>query len=216
MTAKAMTAESTVKAGWKLAETGTSGKRDRLAECGYATDAALVAACRRGEPGAFDALMHRHQRHVYQVCYRFVSNHEDASDLTQDVFLRVHRGLRRFKGDAALSTWIYRIAVNVSLNHVGAKRPVIEDMEMEALHDRRAESPVDRVARGERSNRIRAAIARLPEKQRVTLILRVYQELTHREIADILGKSVGGVKANFFHALASLKKQLADTKGSST
>ena len=130
--------------------------------------------------------------------------------------MRVHRGLERFKGDAALSTWIYRIAVNVSLNHVSARRPALEDAEMDALFDRRSESPLDRIARGERSDRVRAAIARLPQKQRVTLILRVYQELTHREIADILGTSVGGVKANFFHALANLKKQLGNTGGPGT
>ena len=180
------------------------------------TDADLVAACVQGQPGGFDTLMHRHQRRVYLVCFRFVGNHEDASDLVQEVFLRVHRGLKRFKGDAALSTWIYRIAVNASLNHVSAKRPMIADTEMDMLFDHHSESPVDRVARAERSERIRAAIAQLPEKQRATLILRVYQDLTHREIADILGNSVGGVKANFFHALANLRKQLASTEGSGT
>ena len=134
---------------------------------------------------------------------------EDASDLSQEVFLRVHGGLDRFKGNAALSTWLYRIAVNVSLNHVSSKRPPTEPLEPERLFDGRNESPVELVARGERSERIRATITRLPDKQRATLILRVYHDLTHREIAEILGNSVGAVKANFFHALASLKKQLS-------
>ena len=218
-TQRAMTAESaaaTVTAGWKLTETGTAAEGNRLAERAYESDTELVAACLRGEPGGFDTLMRRHQRQVYQVCYRFVGNHEDASDLAQEVFLRVHRGLGRFKGNAALSTWVYRIAVNVSLNHVSAKRPLIEDTEIDTLFDQRSESALDRIAKGERSDRIRAAIARLPEKQRITLILRVYQELTHREIADILATRWGGVKANFFHALANLKKQLGSTKGSGT
>src|SRR5829696_1918929 len=85
------------------------------------TDADLVEASRAGDRGAFDAIVARHGRHVYQLCYRFVGNHEDASDLTQDVFVRAFRGLRRFKGQASVGTWLYRIAVNVSLNKVGAK-----------------------------------------------------------------------------------------------
>ena len=80
------------------------------------TDTELVAAVRAGSRDAFDVIVERHRRHVYQLCYRFVGNHEDASDLAQDVFVRAFKGLRTFKGDAALATWLYRIAVNVSLN----------------------------------------------------------------------------------------------------
>ena len=177
----------------------------------FANDRELVAACLAGTPGAFATLMERHQRRIYNLCYRFVGNHEDASDLSQEVFLRVHRGLHRFHGGSALSTWLYRIAVNVSLNHVGVKHPLTEPVEPERLFDRRSESPVEMVARGERSVQVRAAISKLPDKQRATLILRVYHDLTHREIAEILGNSVGAVKANFFHALANLKKQLDAT-----
>ena len=70
----------------------------------YANDAELVTACLEGKPGAFATLLEQHQRRVYYLCYRFVGNHEDASDLSQEVFLRVHRGLHRFQGGAALST----------------------------------------------------------------------------------------------------------------
>ena len=86
-------------------------------------DAALVAACLDGRHDAFDVIVERHRRSVYQVCYRFVGNHEDASDLSQEAFLRAWRGLKNFKGEAALSTWLYRIAVNVCLNRVGARKP---------------------------------------------------------------------------------------------
>ncbi len=187
----------------------TAHPADRSSGTPYASDAELVTACLEGKPGAFATLMQQHQRRVYTLCYRFVGNHEDASDLSQEVFLRVHRGLHRFQGGAALSTRLYRIAVNISLNHVSVKRPITEPVEPERLLDQRSESPVERVARGERCAQVRAAIARLPNKQRATLILRVYHDLTHREIAEILGNSVGAVKANFFHALANLKKQLA-------
>ena len=178
------------------------------------TDADLVEASLAGDRQAFDLIVERHRRHVYQLCYRFVGNHEDASDLAQDVFIRAFRGLKTFKGQASLSTWLYRIAVNVSLNKVGAKGP--RAVSLELLHrggDERlvsdAETPTEALLRDERAAHVRAAIARLPRKQRATLVLRVYHELPHEQIAAILGSSVGAAKANFFHALNNLKKLLS-------
>src|SRR6266540_637571 len=169
------------------------------------TDAELVVSCLAGKRESFDVLVERHQRHVYQLCYRFVGNHDDASDLAQDVFIRAYRGLANFKGQASLGTWLYRIGVNVCLNKVGAKAPRPEALDplLEASDERtrsQAESATDALLRGERAVQVREAIAKLPKKQRATLILRVYHELPHEEIARILGSSVGAVKANFFHA----------------
>jgi RNA polymerase sigma-70 factor (ECF subfamily) len=172
------------------------------------SDAIVVQACLEGNRGAFDVIVRRHQRQIYQLCYRFVGNHEDASDLAQDVFVRAFRGLRGFKGDAAFGTWLYRIGVNVCLNRVGSRRPAFAPLTEARHEDSRAERPDARVLRGERAAEVRAAIARLPDKQRATLILRVYHDLPHAEIAAVLGSSVGAVKANFFHALANLKKLL--------
>jgi RNA polymerase sigma-70 factor, ECF subfamily len=179
------------------------------------TDAELVESCLAGTRESFDLLVERHQRHVYQLCYRFVGNHEDASDLAQDVFIRAYRGLAKFKGQASLGTWLYRIGVNVCLNKVGAKAPKPESLDpLLAASDQRiasqAESAPEALLRGERAEQVRAAIARLPRKQRATLILRVYHELPHEEIAGILGSSVGAVKANFFHALNNLKKLMVE------
>jgi RNA polymerase sigma-70 factor, ECF subfamily len=172
------------------------------------SDAELVAASLSGHKEAFEVIVARHRRSVYQVCYRFVGNHEDASDLSQEAFVRAWRGLKNFKGQSALSTWLYRIAVNVSLNRVSVKRPEIEPLESDRFIDTTAEDPRAGLLRGERAVAVRRAIAALPDKQRATLILRTYHELSHQEIADILGSSVGAVKANFFHALANLKKIL--------
>lgn len=174
---------------------------------------ALVEACLAQRTGAFDLIVERHRRAVYHVCYRFVSNHEDASDLSQDVFLRAYRGLRSFRGRSTLATWIYRIGVNVCLNRVSAKDALgklTEPIDERQFEDVRAESPSDRILKDERGARVRAAIAQLPRKQRATLILRTYHEMSHQEIADVLGSSVGAVKANFFHALGNLKKLLAE------
>ena len=198
-----------VQPEWKVTVAGAAAREDPPVARPLASDAELARACVDGEPGAFDVLVERHRRTVYHLCYRFVGNHEDASDLSQEVFLRAHRGLARFKGQSALSTWLYRIGVNACLNHVSAKRPLTEPIEPERHIDRRSADPADLVVREERAAKVRAAIARLPNKQRATLILRMYHELSHQEIADILGSSVGAVKANFFHALRNLKKLLA-------
>src|SRR5687768_14099348 len=108
---------------------------------------ALVEACLSGRRDAFDVIVERHRRAVYQLCYRFVTNHEDASDLTQDVFLRAFRGLHRFRGQSSLGTWLYRIAVNVCLNKVGASRLPTEPLDAREHVDRQHESAADRVLR---------------------------------------------------------------------
>jgi RNA polymerase sigma-70 factor (ECF subfamily) len=170
----------------------------------------LVGACLAGRSEAFDLIVERHRRSVYQLCYRFVGNHEDASDLSQEVFLRAYRGLRNFRGQSALATWLYRIGVNVCLSRVGLKTPPNESIGERQLVDTRTESPSERVLKQERAQRVRAAIAELPRKQRATLILRMYHELSHQEIAEALNSSVGAVKANFFHALGNLRKRLGE------
>ena len=169
----------------------------------------LVAACLAGRRDAFDVIVERHQRTVYQLCYRFVGNHEDASDLSQEVFLRAYRGLHRFRGHSSLRTWRYRIGVNVCLNRAGVKKPVTEPIDARQHPDNRGDDAATRLLRAERAAEVRAAVARLPRKQRAALILRVYHELSHQEIAGVLGSSVGAVKANFFHALGNLRKLLA-------
>ena len=180
------------------------------ASMGDLTEAALVDACLAGRPGAFDVIVERHRRSVYQLCYRFVGNHEDASDLSQDVFLRAYRGLGSFHGKSSLATWLYRIGVNVCLSRVSVKQPQTESIDEQQHIDTRAESAPDRVLKGERAVRVRAAIAQLPRTQRATLVLRMYHEMSHQEIAAVLGSSVGAVKANFFHALGNLRKLLGN------
>jgi RNA polymerase sigma-70 factor (ECF subfamily) len=174
---------------------------------------ALVEACLAGRNDAFDLIVERHRRAVYQLCYRFVGSHEDASDLSQDVFLRAYRGLRTFRGQSTLATWLYRIGVNVCLNRVSAKdtlRKLTEPIEEQQFVDVRAELPSERLLSDERAARVRAAIAQLPRKQRTALILRAYHDMSHQEIAEVVGSSVGAVKANFFHALGNLKKLLGE------
>lgn len=172
---------------------------------------ATIEACQRGEREAFDALVLRYQRKIYGLCYRYVNNHEDANDLTQEVFVRAWRAIGRFRGQSAFSTWLYRIGVNACLNFRAKRR--LETQELpEALPDSRM--GVDRrLEEDDRARKVRAAVERLPEKQRATLILKVYQDLTHKEVAEVLGSTVGTVKANLFHALGNLKKLVTEEGG---
>ena len=207
--------DSAVAFGWMPARdvrmTRSDAPTDAAApaqELAGVDDRALVAAFLAGRREAFDVIVERHRRSVYQLCYRFVGNHEDASDLAQDVFVRAFKGLGKFKGDSSLSTWLYRVGVNTCLNRVALKKPATEPIEASPRIDERAANPLDLVMRDERAVVVRRAIEQLPPKQRATLVLRVYQELSHEEIARVLGSSVGAVKANFFHALGNLKRLL--------
>jgi RNA polymerase sigma-70 factor (ECF subfamily) len=177
---------------------------------GELSEIELVDACRQGRADAFDLIVERHRRSVYQLCYRFVGNHEDASDLSQDVFLRAYRGLKSFRGQSSIGTWLYRIGVNVCLNRVSVKKPFTEPIGERQHVDTGRESASERLLRDERALRVRAAVAVLPRKQKTVLVLRMYHEMSHQEIAEVVGSSVGAVKANIFHALRNLKKLLGE------
>jgi RNA polymerase sigma-70 factor (ECF subfamily) len=173
-----------------------------------ADDRTLVAAYLDNRRDAFDVIAERHWRNVYRLCYRFAGNHEDASDLAQDVFVRAFKGLRKFKGDSALGTWLYRVGVNVCLNWIAAKSPSCKSIGVVEHRDDRVEDPLSQLVRNERAATVRAAIRRLPARQRATIMLHVYRELPHEEVARILGRSVGTGKANLFHALGNLRRLL--------
>src|SRR4029078_8069821 len=112
--------------GWSLTVVREGSAPDADAGLAELSEVDLVAASLAGRPGAFDLIVERHRRNVYQLCYRFVGNHEDASDLSQDVFLRASRGRGKFRGQSTLATWLHRIGVNVCLNRVAVKSPATE------------------------------------------------------------------------------------------
>jgi RNA polymerase sigma-70 factor (ECF subfamily) len=179
---------------------GTAASSDMVREA--------VAACQSGDREPFDQLVVLYQRDVYRLCYRYVNNHEDANDLTQEAFLKAWRGIKRFRGHSAFSTWLYRIAVNACLNFRASKKPPAQELP-ETLADPRM-GVAQKVEQTDRARRVRQAVSRLPEKQRATLILKIYHDLTHQEVAGVLGSTVGTVKANLFHALGNLKKLVAE------
>jgi RNA polymerase sigma-70 factor (ECF subfamily) len=169
-----------------------------------------IEAWRNGEREAFDRLVERYQKDVYRICFRYVNDHHDANDMAQEVFLRAYRALAKFRGDSAFATWLYRIAVNTCLSF-RTRRPMTEELP-EVVPDER-EGVAEGLLREERARRVRRAIQELPDKQRATLILKMYHELSHEEVAGILGTSVGTAKANLFHALAKLRRRLGKEGG---
>lgn len=164
-----------------------------------------------GDEKRLEELVRTQRGRVFGLCHSYADNRADADDLVQEVFLRAHRGLSGFRGDASLSTWTYRIAVNVCLNWVSSKKRLLEELPDDLVD--RAPSPAERLSRSETSAAVREAVRKLPQRQRVTLVLRVYQELSHKEIADVMSCSVGTAKANFFFALKNLRKQLEAGSG---
>jgi len=134
-------------------------------------------------------------------------NAEDARDLTQEAFVQAYRALAGFHGQSGFSTWLYRIAVNLCLNHLKAIRREDAAEVDEGLRDVR-EDALNRLLTAERDRALAAAIEELPPQQRATLTLRVYQGLSHREIAEVLECAEGTAKANYFHAIRALQRKL--------
>lgn len=187
--------------------------KDEARDLARLEERAAIEACLSGDSSAFDALVVRHQKSIHRVCYRFTGNTEDAADLTQDVFVKAYRSLPKFRGTSAFSTWLYRIAVNTCLSFKASRKNRTEEWDED--YDIVAEGPTaeDALESQMSARTVRAALDTLPEKQRMTVIMKVLEERTHAEVAEILGSNVGTVKANLFFAIRNLRKHLGSTLG---
>jgi RNA polymerase sigma-70 factor (ECF subfamily) len=170
-------------------------------------DRRSVEAFRAGEVGAFAELARTYRRRIFGTCYRYTANREDAEDLVQEVLLRVYRGLPEFRGEARFRTWLYKITANTCLSWVAGSRRAVRASVPDDLVDP-SPSPSERLYAREVAKSVRLAVQKLPGRQRMTLVLRVYEELSYREISEIMECPVGTAKANFFFALKNLKKYL--------
>ncbi|MEO1518616.1 MAG: sigma-70 family RNA polymerase sigma factor [Bacteroidota bacterium] len=180
------------------------------------TESALLAELRNGNQQAFRRLLESHQDKVYNTCLGFVRDPEDASDLTQEVFIQVYRSVSRFEGKSSLSTWIYRIAVNKALEHLRKKkkRSLVSWLPFSGDQDSPERQLPDPVHPGlllenqERSEQLFAAIDKLPERQKSALVLYQFEELSYKEICDVLELSLSSVESLIFRAKKNLKKHL--------
>jgi RNA polymerase sigma-70 factor (ECF subfamily) len=174
----------------------------------------FVDRLKAGDEKAFEELVEQYRERVYRVAWRILRDDEGAEDAAQEAFIKVFRNIRRFEERSSLYTWIYRITVNIALNKL--KRDKFRGMlplgDM-IKRDPRPYADPERVALGgEVAERIEEAVRTLPEKQRAVFTLRFYEELSHKEIAEIVGCSEGTSKANYFHAIRKLRKLLEDLR----
>jgi RNA polymerase sigma-70 factor (ECF subfamily) len=171
-------------------------------------DAELLRASAQGDREAFTALVTRHQQGLYAFVWRQVRNHAETADICQQVLVKVFLKAAGFRGDAAFRTWLYQIAINHCRNHfrARARERVAPDVDLESL-PAEAEAVDDPAAAGDADN-LRQAVAALPPKQRQTLQLRFYQDCTFAEIATIMSCPIGTAKANYHHAVTTLRRQL--------
>jgi RNA polymerase sigma-70 factor (ECF subfamily) len=174
------------------------------------SDIELVIEFKKGNDIAFNHIVLRYQEKVYWVVRRLITDHDEADDVVQEVFVKVYRSLKDFKGDSGLYTWLYRIAVNLSLNEIRRKklRKTFSIDEAAEQYETVDPSPHEQIEREEQRKLIARAIEKLPEKQKKVFVLRYYEELPYDQIAKILRTSIGGLKANYFHAVKKIGEYL--------
>jgi RNA polymerase sigma-70 factor (ECF subfamily) len=156
----------------------------------------------------FGQLVNKYKERIYSVVLRIVRNNEEAKDLTQEAFVKAYRNRQSFRGESTFYTWVYRIAVNLALNHVNRNR----DRRAESIEDVTPETfsmtPIDDLEREELGQAIADAIEQLPARQRTVFVLRHYEDKAHAEIARILSITEGAVKANYHQAVHKMKAAL--------
>ncbi len=184
-------------------------------------DAVLVRQVQAGELHAFTELVRKYQDRVYNTCRRICGDSDDAADLTQDAFLKAYRAIELFRGKSAFYTWIFRIAVNLSISH-RRKRQVRRTVSLDApgrgnkgesaparlLRDEHAADPSDALAASDDQDRVLAALQELEADYRVAIVLRDIEGFDYQEIADVLELPVGTIKSRIFRGRKALAEQL--------
>ncbi len=187
-------------------------------------EASVVAELKAGSEQAYEWLIARFHQPVYSLVARLVHDPADAADTTQEVFLKVYRGMGSFHGNASLKTWIYRIAIREASNQgrwwfrhkrreTSMDAPISEAAEggeatlLDTLPDPGA-SPLQCLARSEARARVESELRQLPEPYRTAVVLRDLEELSYEEVADVLGVSLGTVKSRLMRGREALKKRL--------
>lgn len=170
-------------------------------------DFRLVSRFQQGDEGAFDQLVERHRRRVYSLAGRLTSPAE-AEDLAQEIFIAAYRALPGFRGDAAFSTWLYRIAVHLCSRHLRRRRLAVEELDELWPDDRREQDPEQMALNEELQRRVQAAILQLPFKLRVVVVLRDMHGLSYEEIAQVAGCPLGTVRSRLHYATQRLETLL--------
>jgi len=180
----------------------------------------LILRTRQGDLEAYDDLVRRFQERIYATIYHMTANHEDANDLAQETFIKAYQAIGSFKGDASFFTWLYRIAVNRTINFLKQRRNKnnlsLNDLDLNAEHDPDLVALVsDKTPRrdaglAELQEKLNAAMQRLSETHRLVVTLHDVQGLPHEEIAQIMGCNVGTVRSRLFYARQQMQAYLSD------
>ena len=180
----------------------------------------LVKRARRGELTAYDELVRRYQERIYATIYHMTANHEDANDLAQEAFIKAFHALRTFKGGSSFYTWVYRIAVNKTINFLKQRKNKaqmsLDDLDFNAEHDPdlvaliSEKTPRREVGLAELQEKLNAALLRLSEPHRLVVTLHDVQGLSHEEIAKIMDCNIGTVRSRLFYARQQLQGYLSD------
>ncbi|NKS56028.1 sigma-70 family RNA polymerase sigma factor [Rhodococcus hoagii] len=172
------------------------------------TDGELLALCRQGYETAFAELVGRYRNRLWSICFRVTGNREDAEEAVQDTLTSAWQNLHKFRGDAKVSTWLYRIAANASLAIVRKRKETVADLDDIELEDP-APMTADRVAD---VDAVRRALAELPEDFRIAVVLREFAEMSYADIAEHQGIPVATVKTRINRARKQLITLLAPTQ----
>ena len=188
---------------------------DRAATQPARDDEELVRRLKAGDERAFEELVETYRERVYRVAWRVVRDDEVAEDVAQEAFIRVFRHVGRFQERSSLYTWIYRITVNIALNRLRRDRfrHMVPMGELQWEDHRPDADPSHAAMSSELAARVDEAVRALPDKQRAVFTLRFFEGMSHKEIADAVGCSEGTSKANYFHAVAALRRSLKDVIG---
>jgi RNA polymerase sigma-70 factor (ECF subfamily) len=180
----------------------------------------LVRRAQRGDLAAYDELVKRYQERIYATVYHMTSNHEDANDLAQDSFIKAFQALKSFKGGSSFYTWLYRIAVNKTINFLKQRKNRVHmslndlDFNTENNPDLVAlisdKTPRREAGLNELSEKLNAALLKLSEPHRVVVVLHDVQGQSHEEIAEIMDCNIGTLRSRLFYARQQLQSLLAD------
>jgi len=176
-------------------------------------DADLVRKAQAGDLGAFEELVRRHQQGLFSYLYRMCRNSSDAEEMAQAAMVRAWEKLAGFRGASSFKTWLYRIGTNLCFNLRTRRKPTEELDETMAAPD--AERPEAAFRQKVREEAVHRALALLPDDQRAALVLSVYQDMSYKEIAETMGKTLRAVDSLLFRAKTNVRKALAEdrTKG---
>jgi RNA polymerase sigma-70 factor (ECF subfamily) len=170
-------------------------------------DRELVRRAQAGEMAAFEELVRRHQHGLFSYLYRMCRNSSDAEELAQAAMIRAWEALAGFRGASSFKTWLYRIGTNLCFNLRTRRKPTEELAETLSAPD--AERPEQAFQQKVREDAVQKALAGLPADQRAALVLSVYQDMSYKEIAEALGKTVRSVDSLLFRAKTNVRKALA-------